>query len=77
MNCVAAKISKEVRMFFKYDGFDSRATKKVAEHHARGTAAHDAALGDERFVRFARNSIDQDYSVHCRLKDLISDTLPS
>jgi hypothetical protein len=43
MHGVAAKVAKEVRVFFENEDFHSRPRQQVPEHYARGSAAYDTA----------------------------------
>ncbi len=43
MHGVAAKIAEEIRMLFQHHDIDAGAAEQIAEHHAGGPAADDAA----------------------------------
>ena len=43
MHGVAAKIAEEIRVLFQHHDIDPGAPEQIAEHHAGGPAADDAA----------------------------------
>ena len=48
MHGVAAKIAEEVRVLFQHHDIDPGPTQQIAQHHAGGTAADDAAADLDR-----------------------------
>src|SRR5205814_5790347 len=45
MDGVAAEIAQEVAVLFEHHDLHARTRQQEPQHHARGPAAHDAALG--------------------------------
>jgi hypothetical protein len=50
MDCVAAKIAEKIGVLFEDEYVDAHAGEKETQHHARGAASCDAAVGTECLV---------------------------
>ena len=56
MDRIPSKVAQEVGMFFEDDYIHTLPGQKIAENHARRTAAHDATLRVESFRHGVRRS---------------------
>src|SRR5712692_9908769 len=56
VNRVATKIAQEIRVLFEHDDVHTGAREQKPEHHARRSAARDAATGGKRFIHSIRQS---------------------